>query len=99
MSRNILSLIPSKGEYEHGEDFFALKKSTKKRGQLSLKEIEDTLKSWRVEYKVKNSNHIKIGVVNYYPSTGTCYIDGMGASFKNRGLNFLKELLRKERIL
>jgi hypothetical protein len=80
-------------------NYFALNTVKKRKDRVSLEEFEEKLKEWRVEYSVKNSNHVKVKLVNFYLSTGTCYIDGMGASFKNKGIRFFEEVLRKEGLL
>ena len=67
----------------------------KKKNKGSLKEVEMKLNGWGVEYEVKNPNHIKIGSINYYISTGTCYVDGMGGKFKKKGITFLKQILQR----
>lgn len=76
--------------------FFALNVIKKKKYGVSLKEFEERLKNLGLEYDVKNPNHVKVGSINFYLSTGTCYIDGMSASYKNKGIQFFEEVLRRE---
>jgi hypothetical protein len=70
-----------------------------KKKKNTLGEVEDKLKGWGVEYEIKNLNHIRIGRVNYYPSTGTCYIDMEDTSISKKGLNILKEILLREKLI
>lgn len=86
-------------ENESREELFEIKEPKKRKKRLSLEEVETSLREWKVKFEVKSSNHVKIGAINFYISTGTCYIDGMGGSFKKKGLKFLKDVLKKEGIL
>jgi len=51
-------------------------------------------------YEIKTQYHIRItgkyNAVNYYPKTGSCYIDRAQGKFKRKGLDFLKLVLQKE---
>lgn len=87
----VLSLV---NELEN-EDFTII---SKKKGS-SLNDVEIELKKLKINYEVKNKNHIKIGPVNYYPSTGTVYIDGMEGRFKQKGFKFLQQVLKKVRVI
>jgi hypothetical protein len=71
----------------------------KKKRKGSLTEVKDTLNKWGVDYEIKNQNHIKVGNINYYVSTGSIYIDGLGGKFKKKGLTFLKQILEKSRLI
>ncbi len=66
-----------------------------KKNRISLKEACKELDELGVQYEIKNFNHIRIENINFYLSTGTCYIDGTGSSYKNKGIEFLKDLIRK----
>lgn len=54
------------------------------------------LNEWGVHYLVKSQFHVRIGSVNFYPTKGTIYVDGCVAKYKKKGLDFLKEVLKKE---
>lgn len=76
------------------EDFTIISKN---KGS-SLSDVESELRRMKIQYEVKNKNHVKIGPVNYYPSTGTVYVDGMEARFKQKGFEFLKQVLKRVRV-
>ena len=57
--------------------------------------VKNLLKGLGVEYRICNPNHIKVGRVNYYVSTGTCYIDGELKSLSGRGLDVFKRALNQ----
>ena len=59
---------------------------------------KQTLDGLRVEYDEKSPYHIKVGYVNFYPTRGTVNIDGQ-CRYKNRGLQFFLEVLRREGII
>lgn len=90
MSR-VLSLVVNKKE---NKDNFIYNMINRGKEKDSLVDIEEKLREWGVEYEVKNPNHIKIGLINYYISTGACYIDGTSGKFKRKGLKFLKQILK-----
>jgi len=98
MQRN-LRLIQRDIEGENEGEDFSLEVSEKK-NRLWVKDVKRELDFWGViDYSIKNSNHIKIGNINFYPSTGTCYVDGNSASYKEKGLEFLKKLLKKKGLI
>jgi hypothetical protein len=82
---------------ENIDDTMDFLKNKKKRN--SLKEVECKLKEWGIDYEIKSPNHIRINNINYYPSTGTCYKDGMNSSIPKKGLKILKEVLLKEKLI
>lgn len=51
-----------------------------------------------VEYEVKSEFHIKIKYLNYFPTRGSVNLDGQ-KKFKNKGLEFLKNLLVREGLI
>lgn len=51
------------------------------------------LESHGVQYRQMTVHHLKIGAVNFYPSTGTITIDGEMMRYPARGLDALKTVL------
>jgi len=85
---------------EEKEDPFALEETTlssnmPKRG---YQKTIDYLTDLGLEFRIQSEYHIKIGWVNYYPTKGTINLDG-ASKFKGKGLEFLKRVLIRERIL
>lgn len=88
-----MELVLIKGQ---GQSFNFRELMEKKKNSISLKKACAELDKLKVKYHIKNSNHIRVGNINFYLSTGTCYIDGAGGAYKGKGVEFLKELIRKE---
>ena len=82
-------------------EFELVTKKARKPEQQGVNEMQaatkrlDELGVW---YEVKSTSHLKIGYINYYPTRGTVCLDGQ-CRFKNKGLDFLVSVLRKEGIL
>lgn len=52
----------------------------------------------KIRFRVCSPGHIKIGAVNYWPSTGRIHIDGTIASLPQTGLTQLLNLLESTRL-
>lgn len=89
---NLVNKPKSEDNIKNDPLFEMVKQHTSK---VSLSEIENKLTELGVDYEVKNPNHIKLGPINYYVSTGSIYIDGMGAKLKKKGFSTLKQLLKR----
>ena len=86
---------------ERSDDYFGIEgeeNTDKHKYSDSMREVIRLLEDLEVFFEVKSLSHIKIGHVNYYPSTKTINLDGL-KKFKQRGLAFLKDVLKKEGIL
>lgn len=90
MKQNIVRLVD--------DNYFELEGNKDKDSLVRLEEAEKFLRDLGIEYEVKSKSHIKIKYVNYYPSTGSVNLDG-SKKFVGRRLNFLENVLRRERIL
>ncbi|MGE0044163.1 MAG: hypothetical protein AB7T08_00235 [Hyphomonadaceae bacterium] len=58
----------------------------------------DMLDLMRVLYLRPSKHHLKIGVVNYWPATGSIHVDGEGRKRRERGLRALEDLIRALRL-
>ena len=63
-----------------------------------MREATLELDRLRIEYVIKSPYHIRIGYINYYPTAGSVNIDGQ-RKFKNKGINFLISVIKKEGII
>ena len=71
-------------------------KKTNYSNKISFSETIKFLDDNKIEHKVCSKNHIKVGRINFYLSTGTCYIDGDPSSCKEKGLKVFKKLISRE---
>jgi hypothetical protein len=65
----------------------------------AMAEAKARLERRGVPYKCPSSHQIKIGDVNFYPSTGTIFIDGERAKRRETGLSALERLLKKRALI
>ena len=53
------------------------------------------LAKYRIPFRQPTPAHLKIGPINYFPSTGRVYRDGAACSAPGRGLSALERSLRE----
>lgn len=51
-----------------------------------------------VPYRQLTAHHLKIGVINFYPSTGTITVDGETTKRPDKGLVALKAILYSDKV-
>ena len=53
------------------------------------------LSSYRLSYRQPTASHLKIGPVNFHPSSGRVHCDGLPQAETGRGLDELERCLRR----
>ena len=53
------------------------------------------LAKYRIPFRQPTPAHLKVGPINYYPSTGRVHRDGSACSASGRGLSALERSLRE----
>lgn len=69
-----------------------------KSAQCSIETAKEWLDARNVPYQQKTQYHLKIGIVNFYPTTGKITIDGE-PPFGPKGLDALLDILIFTRVI
>jgi hypothetical protein len=77
------------------DDYRSSKSQPKKVKRTPTNEVVDLLEELKVPYTIKTLWHLKVDIINYYPSKGTIYVDCEEFKRNEKGLEGLKKVLKE----